>query len=95
MGLKSLIKCFKLPSKVGNVVISTSASSSGCHDDGTCAVERSTSEAETKEGHTPTHSCPATVVELGLREGLSSLTLLDLGRERIITCFASMSYVDV
>ena len=80
MGLKSLIKCFKLPSKIGNVLISSPSSSSGCHDNGTCAVERSTSEAEAKEGHTPSHSCPITVVELTLREGLSSLTLLDLGR---------------
>ena len=90
MRLKSLIKCFKLPSKIGNVVISSFASSSACRDNSTRVVETSISDAEVKEGHTSSCSSPVAVVELSLREGLSSLTLLDLGRERIITAFACM-----
>ena len=93
MGMKSVIKCFKLPSKIGNVLIRSTASSSGCHDDGTCTIERNISEAEGEEGHTPSRSCPVTVVELSLKEGLSNLTLLDLGRKRIIITFSSFASV--
>lgn len=75
MELKSIIKCFKLPSKIGNVLIS---SSSGHHDGGggTGMMQRSISEPESEDGS----SSSVSTVELGLREGLSSSTLLDLGR---------------
>lgn len=77
MDLKTVVKCFKLPSKIGNVLIGSS-SSSGCHDDGKgveVQVQRSISEPESEVGVGQSDS----VVELYLKETLSSSTLLDLG----------------
>ena len=88
MELKSIVKCFKVPSKIGNVLISSFTSSSGHHDNSTCDARQSTGEAESKEGHTHSGSCPATtVVELSLKDGLSRSTLLDLGGNGVNTLF--------
>ena len=78
MDLKTVVKCFKLPSKIGNVLIGSSSSSSGCYDDGKgveVQVQRSISEPESEVGVGQSDS----VVELYLKETLSSSTLLDLG----------------
>ena len=74
MTLKSIVKCFKLPSKIGNVLIRSSSLSSGRHDDGS-GLQRCVSEALSEDGS----SCPVDSVELNLREGLSGSVLLDLG----------------
>ena len=80
MELKAVVKCFKLPSKIGNVLIG--GSSFGRHDDNPgMSVQRSVSEAESEVsvGHYES------VVELVLREGLSSSTILDLGQHALQT----------
>ena len=89
MELKSIVKCFKLPSKIGNVLISSSSSSSsaGHLDEGAESAkippQRSGSELESVKGGSGVSRSDSTsdsVLELTLKDGLSNSTLLDLGK---------------
>ena len=85
MELKSIIKCFKLPSKIGNVLISSNSASTSHLDEGADSAkihpQRSGREAESIEGSgvSRSDSISDSVVELSLKDGLSNSTLLDLG----------------
>ena len=88
MELKSIVYCFKLPSKIGNVLISSGSSSSAGHlDEGAESAkippQRSGSEPESVKGGSGVPQSDSTsdsVLELTLKDGLSNSTLLDLGK---------------
>ena len=85
MELKAIVKCFKLPSKIGNILISSNSSSTSHPDEGadsTTHPQRSVSEPESIEGGSTSQSGPISesVLELNLKDGLSNSTLLDLGK---------------
>jgi hypothetical protein len=90
MELKSIVKCFKLPSKIGNVLISSnspSSSSAGHLDedaDSAIPPQRGGSEPESVKGtsvvSSRSDSSSDSVLELTLKDGLSNSTLLDLGK---------------
>ena len=86
MELKSIIKCFKLPSKIGNILIPSSSTSSTSHLDQETATtlhaQRSISELESVDDGSVSQgdSVSDSVLELSLKDGLSNSTLLDLGK---------------
>ena len=94
MELKSIIKCFKLPSKIGNVLIPSNSASTSHPDEGADSAkihpQLSRSEAKSIEesGVSRSDSISDSVVELGLKDGLSNSTLLDLGEGKfgLVTC---------
>ena len=84
MELKSIIKCFKLPSKIGNILIPSTKSSSSLDESADSALhpQRSISEPEAIEGGIVSQSGSVSsdsVLELSLKDGLSNSMLLDLG----------------
>ena len=85
MELKAIIKCFKLPSKIGNILISSNSSSTSHLDEGadsTTHPQRSISEPELTESGSVSQSGSTSysMLELSLKDGLSNSTLLDLGK---------------
>ena len=73
MELKSIVKCFKLPSKIGNVLIPSSLAS---HlDEGA-----ESAKIPPQRGGSEPDSTSDSVLELTMKDGLSNSTLLDLGK---------------
>ena len=94
MELKAIIKCFKLPSKIGNILISSNSSSISHLDEGADSIthpQRSISEPKSIEGGSVSQSgsISYSVLELSLKDGLSNSTLLDLGKLILesLSCF--------